>query len=187
MMVALGTPMPTFTLPDADGAIYTSSDLCGSRGTLVIFLCNHCPFVIHIGDELGRLGKTFPDRGISIVGINSNDAEHYPADAPQMMPSFAATHGITFPYLYDQSQQVARDFDAACTPDYFLYDNKGLLVYRGQLDGSRPGNDIPVTGDDLRGALDALCQDVPVTQQQHPSMGCNIKWIQTTKCMKGTA
>jgi peroxiredoxin len=184
-MVALGTPMPTFALPDASGAIHISGDLTGQRGTLVIFLCNHCPFVVHACDELGRIGCEFASRGLSIVGINSNDVDAYPDDAPHLMPALTAAHGINFPYLHDQTQQVARDFDAACTPDFFLFDHHQQLVYRGQLDASRPGNDVEVTGADLRAAMNALCAGEPIATHQLPSMGCNIKWTTNTRRMKG--
>jgi len=169
-------------LPDAEGTTLTSASLSGERGTLVIFLCNHCPYVVHVADELGRLGKEYSDRGIGIVGITSNDVSKYPADAPSHMQAFADTHGITFPYLYDESQSTARAFDAACTPDFFLYGADGRLVYRGQLDASRPGNDIPVTGSHLRGALDAVINGKPLAATQTPSLGCNIKWKQCNCC-----
>jgi peroxiredoxin len=175
--------MPTFTLPDASGTMHASASIAGECGTLVVFLCNHCPYVVHVADELGRIGADYADRGIGLVGITSNDVSKYPADAPSHMPAFAARHGLTFPYLYDESQLVAQAFKAACTPDFFLFDASGSLVYRGQLDDSRPGNDTPVTGTHLRAALNALLAGGPMRVEQVPSLGCNIKWKQcTSRC-----
>jgi len=184
-MRALGTPMPDFSIPDADGRMQSSAELRGPRGTLVIFLCNHCPFVVHVAEELGRLGKHCLEQGVGVIGINSNDFEKYPADAPAMMPAFAAAHGITFPYLVDESQCVARSFDAACTPDTFLYDTAGELVYRGQLDDSRPDNGVAVTGEDLRAAVDAMIDGRQINSEQLPSLGCNIKWKSCDCCCGG--
>ena len=175
-MIPLGTPLPRFELPDAHEAMHASETLTCEHGLLVIFLCNHCPFVVHVADELGRLGADYVDRGIGSVGINSNDFNAYPDDAPPHMVTFAKRHAITYPYLIDEFQSVAAQFQAACTPDFFLYNAEGTLVYRGQLDGSRPGNDVPVTGCDLRAAMDALCEGHPIPADQTPSMGCNIKW-----------
>ncbi|MDP6479660.1 MAG: thioredoxin family protein [Phycisphaerales bacterium] len=180
-MVPLGTPLPAFELADAAGLMHTSTTLMGRHGLLVIFMCNHCPYVVHLADELGLLG-VYMDRGIGIVGINSNDVEHYPDDGPEHMPAFSARHGMTFPYLPDPTQSVARSFDAACTPDFFLYDKTGTLVYRGQFDDTRPGDISPVTGTDLRRAMDAVCQDMPVDGKQIPSVGCNIKWKAAPCC-----
>ncbi len=182
-MVPLGTPMPPFELPDSSGLMHTSGSLAGERGLLVIFLCNHCPYVVHLADELGRIGD-YRERGVGIVGINSNDAEHYPDDAPQHMPAFAARHGITFPYLIDSTQSTARSFEATCTPDFFLYDKNGELVYRGQFDETRPGDASVATGADLRRAMDAVCQGEPIDGDQIPSVGCNIKWKAACSCGK---
>ena len=179
-MVPLGTTMPDFSLPNGCGITHDAHSIRGTSGTLVVFMCNHCPFVVHIADELAALGRDYGSQGIGIVGINSNDVENYPDDAPEKMVSFAKSHGITWPYLYDASQDVARSFDAACTPDFFLYDAHEQLVYRGQLDDSRPGNDTPITGSDLRAAIDALLSDGEISQSQEPSIGCNIKWKSST-------
>lgn len=181
-MQKLGTPMPSFSLVDASGTPQDSANLQGPHGTLIMFICNHCPFVVHVADELGRLGRDCMERGVGVVGINSNDAENYPDDAPERMPAFASTHDITFPYLVDASQDTARDFAAACTPDFFLYDGSGMLIYRGQLDSSRPDNGIEVTGEDLRAAVDALLDGRPQSTSQQPSLGCNIKWKSCSNC-----
>jgi peroxiredoxin len=181
-MVQLGTPMPSFTLPDGAGIAHASDALQGPAGTLVIFMCNHCPFVVHVAAELGRLGAEWTERGMGVVGINSNDAATYPEDDPSHMPAFAETYGLTFPYLFDASQDVARAFDATCTPDFFLYGPSGTLVYRGQLDASRPGDGSPVTGNDLRKALEAVSEGRPPAGQQSPSIGCNIKWKSCGPC-----
>ncbi|MBT4768613.1 MAG: thioredoxin family protein [Phycisphaerae bacterium] len=183
-MVPLGTPMPAFELKTAEGNVHTSTSLSGPNGLLVIFLCNHCPFVVHLADALGELGDEFRDLGLGIVGITSNDVTNRAADAPEHMPAFAAAHGIGFPYLFDPTQQVARSFDATCTPDFFLYDNTHTLVYRGQFDNTRPGDDATVTGADLRNAMHALCQQSPIDPKQIPSMGCNIKWKAACSCGK---
>ena len=175
-MVPLGTPMPEFTLPDASGQTHTAQQVCGDRGTLVIFMCNHCPFVVHIADMLGSLASRYMPQGIGVVGINSNDIEAYPQDGPEAMIEFARTHDLKFPYLLDASQEVARAFDAACTPDFFLYAQSRRLVYRGQLDDARPGSDAPVSGRDLIAAMDAVLEGTPVPHEQVPSLGCNIKW-----------
>ncbi|MCP4759312.1 MAG: thioredoxin family protein [Planctomycetes bacterium] len=181
-MTPLGRIMPVFELPDASGVLHTSASLSGERGTLIVFLCNHCPYVVHVADELGRLGVEYCNRGIGVAGINSNDASKYAADAPARMPIFAQTHGITFPYLFDETQSTAKSFGASCTPDFFLFDPDGRLVYRGQLDSSRPNNDIPVTGSHLRLAMDALIGDDLISEDQAPSLGCNIKWKQYNCC-----
>lgn len=175
-MVPLGTPIPDFALPDADGTVHLAHDLVGEHGTLVAFICNHCPFVKHVAAELAALGRELPERGVGMVAINSNDATAYPDDAPDKMIEESAEWGWTFPYLVDEAQQLAREFEATCTPDFFLYDGEGCLAYRGQLDPSRPGNDVPVTGSDLRSAVDALVAGTPVPAEQVPSIGCNIKW-----------
>ncbi len=175
-MSPLGTTCPDFTLPDPRGGRAERDGIMGDRGLLVMFLCNHCPFVVHVADELAAIGRDYADSGVGIVAISSNDADTYPDDAPGKMAEEAQERGYLFPYLYDETQNAARSFDAACTPDFFLYDAEGLLVYRGQLDDSRPGNDAPVTGADLRSAMDALAAGKPIPADQTPSLGCNIKW-----------
>ena len=176
-MLALGTPAPAFNLPDADGTMHSLADAKGSRATLVMFICNHCPFVIHVADELARLGRDYESQDVAVFAINSNDAKKYPADGPLEMKKMAAARGYSFPYLIDADQGVAKAYKAACTPDFYLFDAKGTLVYRGQLDGSRPGNAVPVDGKDLRAAIDALLAGTKVPEKQLPSVGCNIKWI----------
>jgi peroxiredoxin len=174
-MLKLGTVAPDFTLPDVDGGAVSLSDYRGSP-LLVMFICNHCPFVKHVRHELARLGSDYIGRGLGIVAISSNDAEAYPADGPAAMRQEKTEAGYPFPYLYDEAQTAAAAYRAACTPDFFLFDADHRLVYRGQLDGSRPGNDVPVTGADLRAALDATLEARPVAAEQVPSLGCNIKW-----------
>ena len=175
-MLPLGTLAPGFSLPDADGRTHTLDDAEGSRGFLVMFICNHCPFVKHLADELARLGHDYQEKGVAIFAINSNDIESHPADGPEKMKEEAAHRGYTFPYLVDADQSVAKAYEAACTPDFYLFDAERRLVYRGQLDGSRPDNGVPVDGADLRRALDAVLAGEPVSQEQVPSLGCNIKW-----------
>jgi peroxiredoxin len=175
-MSPLGTTCPDFDLPDPRGTRVTRDEAMGEHGLLVMFICNHCPFVIHIAEAMADIGRTYPPRGLNVVAISSNDVPNYPADSPEKMVEECALRGYEFPYLYDESQQVARSFDAACTPDFFLYDDDGMLVYRGQLDASRPGSDEPVTGADLRAAMDAVIAGEPVSTEQVPSLGCNIKW-----------
>ncbi len=175
-MLPLGTKAPSFHLPSADGKTYSLDDFAGSKGLLVMFICNHCPFVKHIRKELVSLPKEAQDNGVSVVAVNANDWSTYPDDSPEQMAREAGEFGYTFPYLYDESQEVAKAYQAACTPDFFLFDADLKLVYRGQLDDSRPGNDIPVTGKDLRAALDAMLATRPVDKDQKPSIGCNIKW-----------
>ena len=175
-MLPLGTRAPDFSLPGIDGRRWSLDDFAAAPGLLVMFICNHCPFVIHVREELARLTLEYAERGVAVVGIMSNDFESYPDDAPAKMRAEADQFGYTFPYLVDQSQSVAKAYRAACTPDFFLFDGDRELVYRGQLDGSRPGNGIPVTGEDLRAALDALLGDRPQADTQLPSIGCNIKW-----------
>lgn len=175
-MLPLGTPAPDFSLPDLDGKKVSLADFKGKKALLVQFICNHCPFVIHVREELALLGKDYQAKGVGIVGINANDAENYPDDSPEKMKTNAKEAGYTFPYLYDETQEVAQAYHAACTPDFFLFDADMKLVYRGQLDGSRPGNGVPVTGADLRAALDAVLAGEPVSAVQKASMGCNIKW-----------
>ncbi len=176
-MLPLGTPAPPFSLPDArTGAMVSLDDSTGAAGLLVMFICNHCPFVQHVRGQLAELGRDYADRGLAVVAINSNDASTHPEDGPAAMKREAASHGYVFPYLFDETQEVARAYQAACTPDFFLFDATRKLVYRGQLDGSRPGNGVPVTGTDLRAAIDAVLAGKPPSDDQKPSIGCNIKW-----------
>jgi peroxiredoxin len=176
-MLALGTVAPEFSLNDVTtGMQVTLKQVAGSRGLLVMFICRHCPFVKHIEQELGKLGKDYEGKGLGIVAISSNDAVTYPDDAPASLKEQARSLGFLFPYLFDERQDVARAYHAACTPDFFLFDGKLRLVYRGQFDDSRPGNGVPVTGSDLRDAMDALLAGKTISQQQRPSVGCNIKW-----------
>jgi peroxiredoxin len=176
-MVELGTQAPDFRLPDVvNGATVARDDARGPKGLLVMFLCRHCPFVKHVQDELARIGRDYSRSGIGIVAISANDAASHPEDRPESLAEMAKEVGFTFPYLYDESQEVARAYDAQCTPDFFLYDAGGRLVYRGQLDDSRPGNGVPVTGKDLRAAMDTVGAGKPVGTEQRPSIGCNIKW-----------
>ena len=175
-MLPLGTGAPDFALPNVDGRTVTLADAAGPRGTLVMFICNHCPFVKHVADELAALGRDCLPRGIGVVAISSNDVSSHPADSPEQMVHEAEERGYVFPYLYDETQEVAHAYHAACTPDFFLFDGDRKLAYRGQLDSSRPGNDVPVTGADLRAAIDALLAGHPVPTEQRPSLGCNIKW-----------
>jgi peroxiredoxin len=178
-MLELGTKAPEFTLIDTiterDMSI---NDVKGGTATVVMFICNHCPFVKHVNDELVRLGNDYNDKGIGFVAISSNDVENYPDDSPGMMKIVAQEMEYPFPYLYDETQEVAKAYDAACTPDFYVFDKDLKLVYRGQLDDSRPGNDIPVTGKDLRSALNAVIDGKEVSDDQKPSLGCNIKWKQ---------
>lgn len=176
-MVPLGTLAPDFLLRDPkNDENLRYDDVAGDKGTLVMFICNHCPFVKLVADELARLGRDYQQKGIGLVAISSNDAENYPDDSPAMMVREAEVRGYTFPYLYDETQDVARAYDAVCTPDFFVFDEKKALVYRGQLDDARPGNGRPVTGADIRRALDAVLAGEKVDSEQIPSVGCNIKW-----------
>jgi len=175
-MLALGSKAPDFALPDTEGKTVTLADFQAAPALLVIFLCNHCPYVKHVRQELAALGRDYQAKGVAVVGISSNDAIAYPADSPEMMAREKADAGYTFPYLFDETQEVAHAYQAACTPDFYLFDAERALVYRGQLDASRPGNDIPVTGKDLRAAIDAVLAGTPVPEDQRPSIGCNIKW-----------
>lgn len=175
-MLELGTPAPGFSLPDTDGGTVALDDFADAPALLVMFLCNHCPFVKHVREELARLGRDYGARGVAIVAISSNDPQAYPDDSPERMQEEKRDAGYTFPYLFDGTQQVADAYRAACTPDFFLFDADRRLAYRGQLDGSRPGNDVPVTGSDLRAAMDALLEGREVSPEQKPSLGCNIKW-----------
>ena len=175
-MLPLGTPAPDFSLPNVDGQTVSLAAAAGPKGTLVMFICNHCPFVKHVADQLAALGRDYLPRGLGVVAISSNDVSAHPADSPEQMVHEAEDRGYVFPYLYDESQEVAQAYHAACTPDFFLFDGDKKLVYRGQLDASRPGNDIPVTGADLRAAIDAVLGGQPLAAEQRPSLGCNIKW-----------
>lgn len=175
-MLPLGTPAPDFTLPNVDGSTVSLSDFAGAKGLLVVFMCNHCPFVIHIADELAKFAEDYMARGLAVVGISSNDVNTHPQDSPDKMKQEAAARGYKFPYLYDESQDVAVSYKAACTPDFFLFDADQKLVYRGQFDSSRPESGIPVTGEDLRAAADAVLVGEKPSDDQRPSIGCNIKW-----------
>ncbi|MCG9892781.1 MAG: thioredoxin family protein [Thermosynechococcaceae cyanobacterium MS004] len=176
-MLPLGTPAPGFSLPNVvTGASTSLSDFAGSKALLVIFLCQHCPFVIHIKSELAHLGKDYVEKGVGIVAISANDAEKYPQDDPEHLKAMAQELHLNYPLCYDETQVIAHAYQAACTPDFFLFDGDFKLVYRGQLDSSRPGNDEPVTGADLRAAIDAVLAGQPVSEDQKPSIGCNIKW-----------
>jgi peroxiredoxin len=175
-MLPLGTASPNFKLPDTNGKIVSLADFRNAPGLLVIFMCNHCPYVIHIRAGLAQLARDYAPKRVAIVGINSNDAENYPDDSPAKMKSEVKNAGYIFPYLYDETQSVAKAYRAACTPDIFLFDKNQKLVYRGQFDDSRPGNGIPVTGKDLRAALEAVFAGKSVSENQKASIGCNIKW-----------
>jgi peroxiredoxin len=174
-MKKLGSSAPDFKLVNVDGRIVGLHEF-QDRPLLVMFICNHCPFVKHVADGLTQLANDYLPQGVAIVGINSNDATAHPQDSPEQMIHEAELRGYPFPYLFDETQEVAQAYGAACTPDFFLYDKHHQLVYRGQLDPSRPGNNIPVTGSDLRAALDALLAGKPLSEKQTPSIGCNIKW-----------
>jgi peroxiredoxin len=175
-MVPLGTEAPPFRLPNVDGRMVSIEDFKDAPALLVVFMCNHCPYVKHILPHFVGLAKEYQQRGVAIVGINSNDVSSYPDDAPDKMAEVSRSMGFTFPYLFDESQEVARAYGAACTPDFYLFDRSRRLVYRGQMDDSRPGNGRPVTGADLRAAMDAVLAGRPVSADQKPSVGCNIKW-----------
>lgn len=175
-MLPLGTKAPQFRLPDISGKTVSLADLPASRGVLIMFICNHCPYVKHVRAELARIGSEYPAKGIAVVGISSNDVVQYPADSLEKMKEEAAEAGYTFPYLLDETQEVAKAYKAACTPDFFLFDAEQRLVYRGQLDETRPKTGQTPTGKDLRAALDALIAGGPVPDRQIPSTGCNIKW-----------
>ncbi|TFG75176.1 MAG: thioredoxin family protein [Flavobacteriales bacterium] len=179
-MLPLGTKAPNFSLPDTvSEKIMGFEALRGSKGTVIMFICNHCPFVIHVNPMIGSLAKLYQPKGIAFIAISSNDIENYPQDAPHLMKKKAQEAGYTFPYLYDATQAVAKAYRAACTPDFYLFDKELALVYRGQLDDSRPGNGMPLSGIDLRQAMDALLQGSPIDPVQKPSIGCNIKWKAT--------
>jgi peroxiredoxin len=176
-MVPLGTAAPEFQLPDTvSGNTISLHNVKGDVATVVMFICNHCPFVVHVNDELVRLANDYKNKGIGFVAISANDIVTHPGDTPDKMKETALRLQYPFPYCYDESQATAKAYDAACTPDFFIYDKNGQLVYRGQLDDSRPGNEIPVTGKDIRNALDCLISNKPVPEFQRPSIGCNVKW-----------
>jgi thiol-disulfide isomerase/thioredoxin len=176
-MIPLGTVAPEFNLKDTNSNEWFSfADLKGEKGTLVLFICNHCPFVRHVIEEIVMIANDYRVQGIGIIAISSNDISQYPQDAPELMTEFAFENKMEFPYLYDETQEVAKIYDAACTPDFFLFDNQNKLVYRGQLDDSRPGNGIPLSGNDLRGAIDGVIYNRIINPNQKPSIGCNIKW-----------
>ncbi len=179
-MLALGTAAPDFALPDVvTGKTVRRDDFSGKQALLVIFICTHCPYVKHIEKGLAQLGRDYQDKPVAIVAISSNDAVAYPDDSPAGLKKQAQTLGFSFPYLYDESQEVAHAYKAACTPDIYLFDSARKLIYRGQFDRSRPGNGVPVTGEDLRAALDAALAGKPQAAVQQPSIGCNIKWKAT--------
>jgi peroxiredoxin len=175
-MLPLGTKAPDFSLVNVDAQTVALDDLKGAPALLVMFICNHCPFVKHVADQLAQLGRDYMSRDVAIVAINSNDVANYPADSPEQMVAEADERGYPFPYLYDETQEVAKAYRAACTPDFFLFDGNQELVYRGQLDSSRPDSGIPVTGVDLRAALDAVLAGKKPAAKQRASLGCNIKW-----------
>ena len=176
MRLEPGDPAPDFLLPDFDGKTYTLGDFADAKALLVMVVCNHCPFVIHVAKGISDLARAYMPQGLAVVGINSNDIETHPEDSPEKMKQYAAEWGWDFPYLFDESQDVAKAYGAACTPDFFLFDSEQKMVYRGQLDDSRPGNDIPFTSGDMRAAIDAALTGQPVKGEQKPSVGCNIKW-----------
>ena len=178
-MLPLGTQAPNFSLINTDSQTVSLSDFSGKPALLVMFICNHCPFVKHIAEELSVLGREYQSRGAGIVAISSNDSTKHPEDSPEQMVHESENRGYVFPYLFDEDQAVAKAYKAACTPDFFLFDGEQKLAYRGQLDASRPGNGIPVSGTDLRSALDAILSGQPVTENQTPSIGCNIKWVES--------
>ena len=175
-MLPLGTTAPDFSLINVNGQTVSRTDFQDAKGLLVIFMCNHCPFVIHLADQLAQFARDYHDAGLAIVAISSNDVSNHPQDSPEQMVHEAEQRGYIFPYLYDEEQEVAKAYHAACTPDFFLFDGNHQLVYRGQFDSSRPDSGIPVTGEDLRQAVDAMLAGQPVSEDQKPSLGCNIKW-----------
>ena len=175
-MLALGTVAPDFRLPDTSGKMVSLSDFKNARALVVAFICNHCPYVKHIRSGLAQFGRDMQSKGVAVVAINANDANNYPADSPAKMKEEARDAGYVFPYLHDESQSVAKAYRAACTPDLYVFDSARKLVYRGQFDSSRPGNGRPVTGADLRAAVEAVLSGKPVAEKQMPSIGCNIKW-----------
>lgn len=179
-MLELGTVAPDFNLPDIDGKYVKRDDFVGAKSLLVVFMCNHCPYVKHVREYFTGLVKEYQKKGVAVVGINANDADQYPDDSPENMARVSREVGYTFPYLYDETQEVAKAYRAACTPDFFLFKpdsgSEFRLFYRGQMDSSRPGNDVPITGEDLRSALDSVLSGGSPPEVQKPSLGCNIKW-----------
>ena len=176
-MLPLGQVAPAFSLPDVvSGETMTLDDIKSDIATVIVFSCNHCPYVKHIQEEFVKLVRDYQPKGVSFVAINSNDVVNYPDDSPEKMKEVAAQFNYPFPYLYDETQEVAKAYDAACTPDFYIFDKDLRCVYRGQLDGSRPGNHVPVTGESIRFALDSILDNSPITVEQRPSSGCNIKW-----------
>ena len=176
-MLSLGTKAPEFNLPDTvSGKTISLNDFSDRQGLLVMFICQHCPFVIHVKSELAKLGEDYLPKNLGIVAISSNDLENYPEDSPEKLKAMAEEYSFNFPVCYDETQEVAKAYQAACTPDFFLFDRDLKLAYRGQLDDSRPSLDIPVTGKDLRDAIDSLLANKPIPEPQKPSLGCNIKW-----------
>ena len=176
-MLALGTLAPNFILPDVvSGNMVSLEDFKNKEALLVMFICRHCPYVQHIKEEIAKIGQDYKEKNIAIIAISANDINSYPQDSPENLKEMAEELNFSFPYLYDRSQEIAKAYTAACTPDFFLFDKNRKLVYRGQLDNSRPGNNLPVTGKDLREAMDAVLEDKPINPDQKPSMGCNIKW-----------
>jgi peroxiredoxin len=175
-MLPLGTTAPDFTLTNVDGREVSLADFRGAKGLLVMFICNHCPYVKHLADDLAGFAIEYLAKGLAVVAISSNDVANYPADSPEQMVAEAEARGYQFPYLYDETQEVAKAYAAACTPDFYLFDAEQKLVYRGQFDSSRPDSGIPITGQDLRAAADAVLSGAPVPEGQKPSIGCNIKW-----------
>lgn len=177
MMLELGAPAPEFHLPDVvSGKTISLETFAGKKALVVMFICRHCPYVVHVKEELARLGRDYAGRSVGIVAISSNDAQAYPMDAPASLRQMAEELGFNFPFCYDETQETAKAYAAACTPDFYVFDENRRLVYRGQLDDSRPGNGIPVTGRDLRAAIDAVLEGKPAPAVQKPSIGCNIKW-----------
>ena len=176
-MLELGTSAPNFKLPDViSGNMVSLDDFKEKKALLVMFICRHCPYVQHVKEEIAKIGHDYKDKDIGIIAISANDINSYPEDSPESLKEMARDLNFSFQYLYDKSQEIAKSYTAACTPDFFLFDKNRKLVYRGQLDDSRPGNNLPVKGEDLREAIDAVLQDKPINSDQKPSMGCNIKW-----------
>ena len=184
-MLQLGTRAPEFSLPDIDSSVVSLADFADKKGLLVVFMCNHCPFIKHLRKELAEFCNEYQGKGLGVVGISSNDVANYPDDSPEKMVEEATDAGYQFPYLYDESQEVAKAYKAACTPDFFLFDAGMALAYRGQFDDSRPGNDLPVTGADLRAACDQVLAGESVPVEQKPSIGCNIKWVEAPEYFTG--
>jgi peroxiredoxin len=176
-MLPLGTKAPGFTLPDTvSGKNLSLTELASDKATVIMFICNHCPYVIHVNEEIKRLSDDYMAKGVNFIAISSNDVDNYPQDSPALMTKLAKDEGFNFPYLYDESQKVAKAYEAACTPDFYVFDGEMKLVYRGRLDDSRPGSGTPLTGRDLRGAIDTVLNGGEVAEKQYPSAGCNIKW-----------